>query len=234
MAIRKDTNEEKAKIEVSEKLPTIEREDNNISANEPNSVSTDLSNNPIEPSSGTTLPNITKNEQDNSGLLLDETKKNIARAAEEATTLTANFAEAISSCQNQNIQIVKEFAEIFVDVQRRFVNSFEKSWVPNWEKTVTSLYSELFSPQRFSELYTNFLSNYASLIINVNRTISYNFLKSMDLFNNTLVNVKDTSDDLVRASARLTSIEERKMQKSTEEANTVKTTSKVKSESTQS
>jgi hypothetical protein len=220
MAIRKDTNEEKAKIEVSEKLPTIEREDNNISAN--------------EPSTGTTLPNITKNEQDNSGLLLDETKKNIARAAEEATTLTANFAEAISSCQNQNIQIVKEFAEIFVDMQRRFVNSFEKSWVPYWEKTVTSLYSELFSPQRFSELYTNFLSNYASLIINVNRTISYNFLKSMDLFNNTLVNVKDTSDDLVRASARLTSIEERKMQKSTEEANTVKTTSKVKSESTQS
>ena len=234
MAIRKDTNEEKAKIEVSEKLPTIEREDNNISANEPNSVSTDLSNNPIEPSSGTTLPDITKNEQDNSGLLLDETKKNIARAAEEATTLTANFAEAISSCQNQNIQIVKEFAEIFVDMQRRFVNSFEKSWVPYWEKTVTSLYSELFSPQRFSELYTNFLSNYARLIINVNRTISYNFLKSMDLFNNTLVNVKDTSDDLVRASARLTSIEERKMQKSTEEANTVKTTSKVKSESTQS
>ena len=234
MEIRKDTNEEKAKIEVSEKLPTIEREDNNISANEPNSVSIDLSNNPIEPSNGTTLPNITKNEQDNSGLLLDETKKNIARAAEEATTLTANFAEAISSCQNQNIQIVKEFAEIFVDVQRRFVNSFEKSWVPYWEKTVTSLYSELFSPQRFSELYTNFLSNYASLIINVNRTISYNFLKSMDLFNNTLVNVKDTSDDLVRASARLTSIEERKMQKSTEEANTVKTTSKVKSESTQS
>src|SRR5689334_9849175 len=100
MAIRKDTNEEKAKIEVSEKLPTIEREDNNISANEPSSVSTDLSNNPIEPSTGTTLPNITKNEQDNSGLLLDETKKNIARAAEEATTLTANFAEAISSCQN--------------------------------------------------------------------------------------------------------------------------------------
>jgi hypothetical protein len=48
------------------------------------------------------------------------------------------------------------------------------------------------------------------------------------------VNVKDTSDDLVRASARLTSIEERKMQKSTEEENTVKTTSKVKSESTQS
>jgi len=234
MAIRKDTNEEKAKVEVSEKLPTIEREDNNISANEPNSVSTDLSNNPIEPSSGTTLPDITKNEQDNSGLLLDETKKNIARAAEEATTLTANFAEAISSCQNQNIQIVKEFAEIFVDMQRRFVNSFEKSWVPYWEKTVTSLYSELFSPQRFSELYTNFLSNYARLIINVNRTISYNFLKSMDLFNNTLVNVKDTSDDLVRASARLTSIEERKMQKSTEEANTVKTTSKVKSESTQS
>lgn len=234
MAIRKDTNEEKAKIEVSEKLPTIEREDNNISTNEPSSVSTDLSNNPIEQSTGTTLPNITKNEQDNSGLLLDETKKNIARAAEEATTLTANFAEAISSCQNQNIQIVKEFAEIFVDMQRRFVNSFEKSWVPYWEKTVTSLYSELFSPQRFSELYTNFLSNYASLIINVNRTISYNFLKSMDLFNNALVNVKDTSDDLVRASARLTSIEERKMQKSTEEANTVKTSSKVKSESTQS
>lgn len=234
MAIRKDTNEEKAKIEVSEKLPTIEREDNNISANEPSSVSTDLSNNPIEPSTGTTLPNITKNEQDNSGLLLDETKKNIARAADEATTLTANFAEAVSSCQNQNIQIVKEFAEIFVDMQRRFVNSFEKSWVPYWEKTVTSLYSELFSPQRFSELYTNFLSNYASLIINVNRTISYNFLKSMDLFNHTLVSVKDTSDDLVRASARLTSIEERKMQKSTEEANTVKTTSKVKSESTQS
>lgn len=234
MAIRKDTNEEKAKIEVSEKLPTIEREDNNISANEPSSGSTDLSNNPIEPSSGTTLPNITRNEQDGSSQLLDETKKNIARAAEEATTLTANFAEAIGSCQNQNIQIVKEFAEIFVDMQRRFVNSFEKSWVPYWEKTVTSLYSELFSPQRFSELYTNFLSNYASLIINVNRTISYNFLKSMDLFNNTLVNVKDTSDDLVRASARLTSIEERKMQKSTEEANTVKTTADVKSESTQS
>lgn len=101
-----------------------------------------------------------KNEQDGSSQLLDETKKNIERAAEEATTLTANFAEAISSCQNQNIHIVKEFAEIYVDMQRRFVNSFEKSWVPYWEKTVTSLYSELFSPQRFSELYTNFLSKF--------------------------------------------------------------------------
>ena len=234
MAIRKDTNEEKAKIEVSEKLPIVESEDNNISVSEPSSASTELSNNQTEPATGITLSNITKNEQNNSSQLLDETKKNIARAAEEAKTLAANFGEAISSCQNQNIQIVKEFAEIYVDMQRRFIDSFEKSWAPYWEKTVTSLYSDLFSPQRFSELYANFLSNYASLIINVNRTISYNFLKSMDLFKNTLVHVKDTSDDLVRASARLTSIEERKMQKSTEEADTVKTTSKVKSESTQS
>ncbi|HEX9318014.1 MAG TPA: hypothetical protein VF884_03680 [Nitrososphaeraceae archaeon] len=238
MAIRKDAKEEKAKTGVRENLPTNESENKNTSASvqisESSSGPTDLPNPSTDPSTGISLAKTIKEQQASASQILNETKENIARAAQEARTLIPNYAEAIRSCQNQNIQIVKEFAENNIDIQRQLISSFETSWIPYWENTVTSLYTILLSPQRFSDLYTNFLSNYTNLVIAVNRTINYNFLTGMELFKNTLEKAKEASNDLMRASVNLTSLAERNAQKSTEEADTIKATSEVKSESTRS
>jgi hypothetical protein len=238
MAIRKDTKEEKVKTGVRENLPPNESENKNTSASvqisESSSEPTDLPNPSTDLSTGISLAKTIKEQQASASQILNETKENIARAAQEARTLIPNYAEAIRSCQNQNIQIVKEFAENYIDVQRQLISSFETSWIPYWENTVTSLYTILLSPQRFSDLYTNFLSNYTNLVISVNRTINYNFLTGMELFKNTLEKAKEASNDLMRASVNLTSLAERNAQKSTEEADTIKATSEVKSESTRS
>lgn len=238
MAIRKDTKEEKVKTGVRENLPPNESENKNTSASvqisESSSEPTDLPNPSTDLSTGISLAKTIKEQQASASQILNETKENIARAAQEARTLIPNYAEAIRSCQNQNIQIVKEFAENYIDVQRQLISSFETSWIPYWENTVTSLYTILLSPQRFSDLYTNFLSNYTNLVISVNRTINYNFLRGMELFKNTLEKAKEASNDLMRASVNLTSLAERNTQKSTEEADTIKATSEVKSESTRS
>jgi hypothetical protein len=238
MAIRKDTKEEKVKTGVRENLPTNESENKNTSASvqisESSSGPTDFPNPSTDLSTGISLAKTIKEQQASASQILNETKENIARAAQEARTLIPNYAEAIRSCQNQNIQIVKEFAENYIDVQRQLISSFETSWIPYWENTVTSLYTILLSPQRFSDLYTNFLSNYTNLVISVNRTINYNFLTGMELFKNTLEKAKEASNDLMRASVNLTSLAERNAQKSTEEADTIKATSEVKSESTRS
>jgi hypothetical protein len=238
MAIGKDTKEEKVKTGVRENLPPNESENKNTSASvqisESSSEPTDLPNPSTDLSTGISLAKTIKEQQASASQILNETKENIARAAQEARTLIPNYAEAIRSCQNQNIQIVKEFAENYIDVQRQLISSFETSWIPYWENTVTSLYTILLSPQRFSDLYTNFLSNYTNLVISVNRTINYNFLTGMELFKNTLEKAKEASNDLMRASVNLTSLAERNTQKSTEEADTIKATSEVKSESTRS
>jgi hypothetical protein len=238
MAIGKDTKEEKVKTGVRENLPPNESENKNTSASvqisESSSEPTDLPNPSTDLSTGISLAKTIKEQQASASQILNETKENIARAAQEARTLIPNYAEAIRSCQNQNIQIVKEFAENYIDVQRQLISSFETSWIPYWENTVTSLYTILLSPQRFSDLYTNFLSNYTNLVISVNRTINYNFLRGMELFKNTLEKAKEASNDLMRASVNLTSLAERNTQKSTEEADTIKATSEVKSESTRS
>src|SRR6266542_869292 len=238
MTIRKDEKEEKAKTGVRENLPTNESENKNTSASvqisESSSGPTDLPNPSTDPSTGISLAKTIKEQQASASQILNETKENIARAAQEARTLIPNYAEAIRSCQNQNIQIVKEFAENNIDIQRQLISSFETSWIPYWENTVTSLYTILLSPQRFSDLYTNFLSNYTNLVIAVNRTINYNFLTGMELFKNTLEKAKEASNDLMRASVNLTSLAERNAQKSTEEADTIKATSEVKSEGTRS
>jgi hypothetical protein len=219
MAIRRDVKEEKAKNEhasiprgdaAEAGLPASEKEHvkEEMATKIPESTSSTL----VDPSSSIYSANVSfSGQQDSSsssqqqqqqqiaGKVLDETRDNIMKATKEARKELPRFTEAVNSIQDLNIQAATEVVENYIEIQRRLISSMQSSWVSYWEETVALFWRSFMSPQRFAELYANFVAGFADGLILASRTLNNYLLENIETFKNNVERARRNSNDLARA-----------------------------------
>lgn len=220
MAIRRDIKEEKAKNEhasiprgdaAEAGLPASEKEhvEEEVATKIPESTS---SSTLVDPSSSIYSANVSfsgqqdsssssqqQQQQQNASKVLDETRDNIRKATKEARKELPRFTEAVNSFQDLNIQAATEVVENYIEIQRRLISSMQSSWVPYWEETVALFWRSIMSPQRFAELYANFVAGFADGLILASRTLNNYLLENIETFKNNVEQARRNSNDLARA-----------------------------------
>jgi len=90
--------------------------------------------------------------------VLDETRDNIKKAANEAKKDISTYAEQFTTLQERAIDTARDIVEGYIELQREIINSFNQFvWAPyleNVENRTTTAIPEVFSLQR-TEAYTN-------------------------------------------------------------------------------
>jgi hypothetical protein len=75
----------------------------------------------------------------------------------------------------------------------------QSSWVPYWEETVALFWRSFMSPQRFAELYANFVAGFADGLILASRTLNNYLFENIETFKNNVERARRNSNDLTRA-----------------------------------
>jgi|SRR5215207_4561466 len=90
--------------------------------------------------------------------VLDETRDNIKKTANEAKKDISTYAEQFTTLQERAIDTARDIVEEYIELQREIINSFNQFiWAPyleNVENRTTTAVPEVFSLQR-TEAYTN-------------------------------------------------------------------------------
>ena len=90
--------------------------------------------------------------------VLDETRDNIKKTANEAKKDVSTYAEQFTTLQERAIDTARDIVEGYIELQREIINSFNQFvWAPyleNVENRTTTAIPEVFSLQR-TEAYTN-------------------------------------------------------------------------------
>lgn len=123
-----------------------------------------------------------QSQQDVANKILEESKRNIDRATDEAKNEIPKFMESVNSYQHETLNSARDIANNNINAQREIVNSFQNSWVPYWEKTY-ALFWDYMAPQRMVEIYTVIYSSFADSTITATRLANNNLLNTMESFN---------------------------------------------------
>ena len=90
--------------------------------------------------------------------VLDETRANVKKTANEAKKDISTYAEQFTTLQERAIDTARDIIEGYIELQREIINSFNQFvWAPyleNAENRTTTAIPEAFSLQR-TEVYTN-------------------------------------------------------------------------------
>ena len=89
--------------------------------------------------------------------VLDETRDNIKKTANEAKKDISTYAEQFTALQERAIDTARDIIEGYIELQREIINSFNQFvWanLENVENRTTTAIPEVFSLQR-TEAYTN-------------------------------------------------------------------------------
>jgi hypothetical protein len=140
---------------------------------------------------------------ENINVVLDETKSNVKKTADEAVKEIPRFTKAINEYQQETIQASKDIADDFLESQKEVIHSMQSLWVPYIENVQNSYLSYWVSPQRVTENYARAVSNITDSTIVATRLANNCIFASMDDWKNSIQHARDNAKEFSRLNANV-------------------------------
>ncbi|MGI8719755.1 MAG: hypothetical protein ACR2KF_04470, partial [Nitrososphaeraceae archaeon] len=78
---------------------------------------------------------------ENINIVLDETKSNVKKTADEAVKEIPRFTKAVNEYQQETVQASQDIADNFLESQKEVIHSMQSLWVPYIENVQNSYLS---------------------------------------------------------------------------------------------
>jgi hypothetical protein len=140
---------------------------------------------------------------ENINVVLDETKSNVKKTADEAVKEIPRFTKAVNEYQQETIQASKDIADDFLESQKEVIHSMQSLWVPYIENVQNSYLSYWGSPQRVTENYARAVSNITDSTIVATRLANNELFATMDAWKNSIQHARDNAKEFSRLNANV-------------------------------
>ncbi|CAN5430747.1 hypothetical protein BH18THE1_BH18THE1_19090 [soil metagenome] len=140
---------------------------------------------------------------ENINIVLDETKSNVKKTADEAVKEIPRFTKAVNEYQQETVQASQDIADNFLESQKEVIHSMQSLWVPYIENVQNSYLSYWVSPQRVTENYARAVSNITDSAIVATRLANNYIFASMDAWKNSIQHARDNAKEFSQLNANV-------------------------------